>query len=427
MMQYYNHRHGIPQEGIYHSNGKEIGNSFGIMFLRIKPDSILSDIINSLEKLWLVLQNLKNTRDVLSGSDNKKNSSPKMTVLIGYSHTIVTKKIGKFLPEQFLKHARFISPKITGGGPLIHGSNLMYANDINTNHILSDDIVIQFIGNNQFLIYNSFIEIWKKIREINQNNDSLRISGFYTGFKRNDKRSWLGFHDGISNIHPDKRYNAIFLNNNNRSKTESRYINGTYMTFIRFEIDLEKWMDTSENKQMEIIGRDKLSGCPLTGIDKNGNPIKISGCPVKGTREITETPNIKFRDIPSSDRMSRYFVPKYSSDSNLNSSHVANMYNIIREHKKNNPSVGIFRQGFEFFESLNDGINFRVGLNFVSFQNDLELLFDCIKRGFGGPLSSNEMNLKLENFVKIRTAGSFFIPPFNKKEKFPGSDIFSVN
>ena len=48
-MSYHNTAIGNPQEGIYYNNGKDIGNSLGLIFLKIKYGSHLQDIKDSIE------------------------------------------------------------------------------------------------------------------------------------------------------------------------------------------------------------------------------------------------------------------------------------------------------------------------------------------------------------------------------------------
>ena len=43
------------------------------------------------------------------------------------------------------------------------------------------------------------------------------------------------------------------------------------MAFIRFVMDLERWENLNLSEQELIIGRKKITGCPIIGFDKNGN------------------------------------------------------------------------------------------------------------------------------------------------------------
>ena len=52
------------------------------------------------------------------------------------------------------------------------------------------------------------------------------------------------------------------------------------MAFLRIEIDWEVWDSINRSKQELIIGRDKLYGSPLIGVDKNNNPLTSKTFPI---------------------------------------------------------------------------------------------------------------------------------------------------
>jgi len=88
----------------------------------------------------------------------------------------------------------------------------------------------------------------------------------------------------------------------------------------------------------------------------------------------------------------------------------------------------IFRQGFEYIEPVqSDEIKpLKVGLNFVSFQNDPSRLFFILtdpnwlgNSSFGGVLK----NRSISNLLSVVAAGMFFVPPDEKP--FPGASFFT--
>ena len=81
-------------------------------------------------------------------------------------------------------------------------------------------------------------------------------------------------------------------------------------------------MTINTNKQMEIIGRDKEVVVLLSGIDKHGNPIKINGCPSKGTNDVLESPNQKFREPKSQKNAFYSYVNKRKNAHMLENSHI---------------------------------------------------------------------------------------------------------
>ena len=111
----------------------------------------------------------------------------------------------------------------------------------------------------------------------------------------------------------------------------------------------------------------------------------------------------------------------------LNQSHIGRTRHIDRIPIGEPTSRRIYRQSFEFLEPVADDPfkPFRVGLNFVSFQNDPgRLLFILTDRNwlgnanFGGETD----NVDMAKFLSVIAAGIFFVPPAEKP--FPGASIF---
>ena len=133
--------------------------------------------------------------------------------------------------------------------------------------------------------------------------------------------------------------------------------------------------------------------------------------------------NNRFRTISTDRKLNPYHTSNKMFQPILNDSHASRMYNIISNFKKRNIFANLYRQGFEFLESTNNGKNIICGLNFVSFQNDLKLLFELINFGFGNSLHTDfKTNLGLENYISILAAGIFLVPPVFDK-KFPGFNL----
>ena len=64
---------------------------------------------------------------------------------------------------------------------------------------LSEDIAIQCIGHGQCKVASAVAETWRHATS-GSGSQEIRLSRFYTGFHRADRRNWLGFHEGISNM-----------------------------------------------------------------------------------------------------------------------------------------------------------------------------------------------------------------------------------
>ena len=88
----------------------------------------------------------------------------------------------------------------------------------------------------------------------------LELVGVQGGFQRDDGRSWLGFHDGVNNMPSSQRRIAI-----EAATADPAWMQGgTYMAILRVLVDLTAWHDLTRDQQELLVGRHKLTGCPLT-------------------------------------------------------------------------------------------------------------------------------------------------------------------
>jgi Dyp-type peroxidase family len=262
---------------------------------------------------------------------------------------------------------------------------------------------------------------------LHKGHDILSLTSFCTGFQREDRRSWLGFHDEVSNLRNEKeRRKAITIdrNNNNLLPRDFWTQGGTYLAFMRIAIDLLRWEKIGRRKQELVVGRNKITGWPLIGVDKKGRPIY---------QRTPRTPRDPFMGKGPQDHPDYFRINSYSSEYTgidiassttiLNQSHIGRCRHTDDIDSKYPSSRRIFRQGFEFVESARDGLT--VGLNFVSFQNDPGRLFFILsdpnwmgKANFGG----SPHDVQLSNLLSVQATGVFFIPPNEKP--FPGASIF---
>ena len=205
------------------------------------------------------------------------------------------------------------------------------------------------------------IDVWKELRTHERYNGHtpLRITGLYNGFQREDQRNWLGFHDGVSNLKPNERPQVIFINQRHLHPYDKWSINGSYFAFMRIAVNLETWEDVPLYSQEIIIGRDKQTGCPLIGVNKNGKPLKDSRCPIPGTSEVIDHGNEYFRNHPPYSHRPDAKILQQSHIGRTNPKHQIPV--------GDNRSLRIYRQGFEFQKMSEVSPGFVAGLNFVSF------------------------------------------------------------
>jgi deferrochelatase/peroxidase EfeB len=425
---------GSLQEGIYY-DGREIGKSFCILFLKIVPGSTSTEIRTNLEKIWFMLQDLKMgiVKEIDVNQRNRK--ADNLSVLIGYGPDLfnkaIVRDIKRSIPKDLESSSLFIEPDAFGGGPIVKGSGLNYANDVQFNHVNSEHIMFQFIADTEFATNRAVVELWSLIGQLN--NDSkksgaIRFSNWYSGFRRSDNRGWLGFHESVSNLRREDRISALSINKNNISgQSENWILNGTYLAFLRLAIDLPLWRSIKREDQERLVGRDKLTGCPFIGVDRNAQPYKDSRCPIRGTFEVIEKGNESFREHPKYGTISSYGG---ISNKSLGLSHIGRTNKADKISPAMNESYRIFRQGFEFLEPHSSPPFLRLGLNFVSFQNRTSKLINILSSSsyMGGTNFGGDPAKPIQGtnrFTSVRSAGFFLVPPAERSEIFPGSRIFS--
>ncbi len=409
------------QEGIYYDKGIKPGNHLCMTFLSVR-DQIDAPILGKyLSELWTMYDELKKGK--IRDLPNHIVPSNHLTILIGFGINLFKKKLRnakRSAPDQLEKYSTFKKPLPTGGGPILQGAGLMYDDDIKTNPA-TEDILIQFIADSQLAVDRCVVETWKFLNDKSfySNEESpLVLGNSYTGFQRDDFRSWIDFHDGISNMESGTaRLESMRIKETNIDQ-EKWTQNGTYISFMRIRTDLSIWRKLSTVEQELAVGRNKLTGCPIISITESGLPVVIDGCPVPGTSEVTETGNEHFKDISEGVIKGDKLPESHIHKANMKRSNDT----FLRDSNR------IFRQGYEFFEPIDISPGFRVGLNFVSFQDTPRRLNDILtstnwlgKANFGGSIESSA---EMKRFLTIRAAGYYFVPPYSKVDKFPGSSIF---
>ena len=405
------------QEGIYHAPGVRPGKFFNILFLRAASGQNARQVGEAFAKLWEIYQELKSgkVRDL----PGQQVPSGDLTVLVGYgANTFKLPEVRRTLPSHLQDFGFFRSPLPAGGGSFLIGSGLKYAADVKINSA-TEEIAVQFIAETQLAVDRAIVETWKVLSSMTDpttESAPLLITSFYSGSQRDDKRSWIDFHDGISNMKSSEREGAITIKRN--PLPEEKWIeSGTYLAFVRLVIDLSIWQALERRQQELLVGRDKLTGCPIESLDSQNNLTVRTGCPFTG--QASDFSNRAFEDFKE---------PPNVNELILKQSHVQRANQHVTPVSDRNSSR-VFRQGYEFLEPTHTAPGFRTGLNFVSFQDTPERLFRILKQdkwlgrtNFGGdpdkPLPG------MDRFLTVRAGGIFLVPPVVEGELFPGSSIF---
>jgi deferrochelatase/peroxidase EfeB len=265
------------------------------------------------------------------------------------------------------------------------------------------DFALQLTGLSEATVNCAAVEAWKLIAD---QRYPLVIVDSFTGHGRLDKRGWLGFHDGVSNMESHQRVAALTA-----SSDPEWMEGGTYMAYLRILIDLAAWESLSRDEQELLVGRDKLTGAALIGVKHVDGRVR----PVAG-----QAPGVDASAAEAAD----WRDPPQTVDPILETSHIARA-NQSRASPTAPGAFRIFRQGYDFLDSLSsEGAH--VGLNFVSFQRDLRVLQQLLHlprwlgdANFGG--SGAEAARPLLSVV----AGGFYaVPP--RAKPFPGVSLFAV-
>jgi deferrochelatase/peroxidase EfeB len=395
------------QAGIYHAPGRRPGRFFALLFLRAAPDADAPAVAATLAELWAMYEGLQAGRLRDLEGVSLPAAEDRTEFLLGFGRNAfglagATRPRPRGLGDEYL----FRSAEPTGGGPLLRGSGLRYAPDVHAN-MATEHICVQVIAETKLATDRAVVETWKALADMAA--PALSVTTFYLGFQRNDRRSWIDFHDGLSNLRSEDREAVIAID---PGADEDWAVGGTYLAFLRLAVDLVGWRRLSRPDQELAVGRDKLRGCPIAAIGEGGEPVTAAGCPVTGT-EIWEKAND-----------AAFAEPPEVTDPRVRASHVQR----ANHHQRPASDAGtrrIFRQGYEFMEWQEGAPGFRAGLNFVSFQDTPGRLLRMLTAGgwLGGvTFGGDEARLpELASLLSVYGAGIYFVAPVVAGETFPGA------
>jgi deferrochelatase/peroxidase EfeB len=271
------------------------------------------------------------------------------------------------------------------------------------------DFAIQLTATSELAAVRPIVEIQKLIDD---QALPVRLVSFFGGLHRDDRRSWIDFHDGINNMPSDERLEAMEI----RQSPQAWMLGGTTLGFLKIAIDMQGWRKLSREQQEALVGRDKLSGCPIAAInvDQTGTiAITRSGCPLNAEIGVGPGWTDAARD------------PTPSANPLVQTSHIYRA-NRTRQPPATDAARRIYRQGYEFVDSPPGG-GVRVGLNFVGFQRDTEILLNILRSkdwlgdaNFGG--IPGDPNIPAFTLMSVVAGGLFAVPPVG--DPFPGSSLF---
>lgn len=404
------------QEGIYHRPGRRPGRCFAILFLRARSTDACV-VGECFGRLWDMYQGLK--RGEVGDLPGQAVETGDLTILAGMGpNAFRLDGMARPLPTGLSDRSLFMPPKAEGGGPLLRGAGLSYATDVRENPA-TEEFVVQAIGDSELAVKRVVVETWKLLHDAADpatGAAALEPRTFYLGFQRDDGRSWIDFHDGVSNLRSEQREAVIVIDPTKVADQEWTF-GGTYLAFLRLQVDLRVWRALDRREQELLVGRDKLSGCPLVSLREDGSPVALAGCPIAG-KPITAVENDSIAEPPP------------VTDERLVQSHIQRANHHVPSPE--DPSTRrVFRQGYEFLEWSPSAPGFRAGLNFVSFQDtSIRLLSMLTQPGwlggtnFGGDPETQPESLR--RLLEVYAAGVYLAAPQQDGERFPGAAAFGL-
>ena len=389
------------QDGIYFRSGEGPPRSYRLVLLNVSEDATPARARTAIASVWAMLRELRD--GVVEDLKPERVDHGNLTCLLGFGARLFDP--GRNLTPNGQRPERLVRPDHDGYGPF---PRLKWVESEGRPD--EADLALQLIGDTELAVNRAVVEVYRLIR---QEPRSLELVTFYGGFNREDKRSWLNFHDGVSNLHASERAAAIEVPVANPPWDPGWMVGGTYMVFLRLALKLEDWWTLPRNLQEIIVGRDKLSGCPLESVEEPGLvPVPAPGCPLRpGHPEVAEHKD------PQSPPLGQLVALSHM-----------HRVNPTRRGPTSSGSNRIFRQGYEFLEPLAEG-RLRPGLNFVSFQCDLARFENILTTApwlktvnFGGPDDRSDIpNIEL---ARIMAGGYYAVPPKAVPPSFPGAEIF---
>lgn len=391
------------QEGIFFRPSEMAPPHFRLLLLDVQPGTSAANAGTALREIFDMLRALQRRGEVRDLRSTREGESAAtvpargFNALLGYG-------------ASFFDAARHSPPLTTADRPAYLASlsadesafaTIPWVEGVNEPPGEAD-LCLQLTGVSASGVARPGIELWKLIID---RDLPLEIRASHDGFQRDDGRSWIDFHDGLSNIESSQRLAAL------AADPDPQWMaGGTYMAFLRLEIDLAVWRKLSRESQETIVGRDKLTGCPLERVDRADGalvPRPFAGCTAG---------DAQYRDPPQ------------TNDPLVEASHI-HRANQNREQPTTPASQRIFRQGYDFLESIGPA-GPRLGLNFVSFQKDLERLQNVLSQSgwlgdvnFGGPTNPGAGEPEPIVLMRLLAGGLYAVAP--RGEPFAGAPLFT--
>lgn len=398
------------QEGIYFRSGERPADHWRLLVLEVASGVDAGALVAALGELWAMLdrlgQGVVRDLDVAGpGEPGVHVASGGLTSLLGFGARFFDPAAHTPALVQPSSRPDELVPLRPNAGPF---NALRWAADGDAASA-QGDLALQFIGDSELAVCRPIVETLKLVKDLGL---PLAVRALFAGFHREDRRSWIDFHDGINNLRSEDRLKAIEF----RLDDTPWLKGGTLMTFLKVGVDLAAWRVLPRAEQEAVVGRDKLTGCPIVEMAVDGSGAlalrRQAGCPASG-----DLP----RNLPSS------FIDPAPVEGLAKLSHI-HRANRNRGDQSQNANNRVFRQGYEFLEPGGpDGV--RLGLNFVSFQRRLAAVRDILSlrdwmgdANFGGATQPRAGEPRPIELMRLLAGAFYAVPP--RGDPFPGAGLF---
>ena len=202
-----------PQAGIYWNTGQSLHEILQSRSCVLRNGATAGEVGRTL----LVLADLWNklVKGIVPDLPGITMPSANLAWLIGYSRKVFNLRgVAHGIPHG-LGSPYVTAPVLRGrGGPVFNGAGIHYSKELITNPG-TEEMAVQFTGDTPLSVSRAVVETWKLLERLPHSQDNapaLMLVASFTGFNREDHRSWIGFHDGISNMKPGmERKSAIVV------------------------------------------------------------------------------------------------------------------------------------------------------------------------------------------------------------------------
>lgn len=237
--------------GIYWDHGQVPPRHFAMAFLRATGSPGAADVDHALTVLAEIWRGLERGQvPHLPGTSVPPSG---LTWLLAFGRKAFDIHGVNRRAPRGLTHTNVVESALPGGGgPVVLGSGINYAGDV-TRNPGSEDIAVQFVGDSPLAVARAVVETETYLSELQQRLGPIapvQMGAVYTGFNREDHRSWIGHHDGISNLEAGvQRRSVIEVPPVGLALRDRWTVAGTYLAFMRLDVDLSVWNSHSRAEQ----------------------------------------------------------------------------------------------------------------------------------------------------------------------------------